>query len=346
MGRNTEQSRVRRMRGFTMIELLVVIAIIATLIALLLPAVQAARESARRTQCRNNLKQIGIALHNYHDIHHMFPPGRERSLVNGAGRCYSAYAHLLAQLDQENAYHHVNFRLDPEDANNVLVMNDPIPLFLCPTDFNWVNLQVGRAVHNYPLNTGTTFPLSPRNPGGVAITGVFYEDSSTKLRDITDGTSQTVCISETVRSKLNGPSVWDGHSATDGFVLTQGNNNTTVGPELTNYVSQCHAPGLLLQQTRGSGWLYGAPGHSMYNHIRVPNDPDIDCRGGIPHSIRNNFLWDRLSHNITAHSRHPKGVFALYCDGHVDFTGDSIDLATWQALGSRNGAETVITQEE
>jgi prepilin-type N-terminal cleavage/methylation domain-containing protein/prepilin-type processing-associated H-X9-DG protein len=332
-------------RGFTLIELLVVIAIIAILIALLLPAVQAAREGARRTQCRNNLKQIGIALHNYHDVHLMYPIGRERSLVDHAGRCYSAYAQLLPFLEQDNAYHKVNFRLDPEDPANVLIMEDPIPLFLCPTDLHWEFLQTNRAVHNYPLNTGTTFPVSPRNPGGVPITGIFYEDSSTRLRDITDGTSQTVCISETVRSKPGGPAVWDGVSATNGFVLTQGNNNTTVGPELTDYATQCHSAGLLLQQTRGSGWFYGVPGHSMYNHIRAPNDPDIDCRGGLPHSADTNFYWDRLSHNIAAHSRHPGGVFALYCDGHVGFASELIDLATWQAVGSRNGGEYVNIDE-
>ena len=336
----------RKRRGFTLIELLVVIAIIAVLIALLLPAVQAAREAARRTQCRNNLKQIGIALHNYHDVQRMFPPGRERSLVDHHGRCYSAYAHILPQLEQTNAFKKVDFQLDPEDAKNVLVMDDPIPGFLCPSDFSWVNLQVNRAVHNYPLCTGTTFPVSPRNPGGVPVTGVFYEDSSTKLRDITDGTSYTVCISETVRSQLNGPTKWDGVSITNGFVLTLGNNNSTVGPELTNYASQCHVVGLTLQQTRGSGWLYGAPGHSMYNHIRGPNDLDIDCRGGLPHSADTNFYWDRLSHNITAHSRHAKGVFALYCDGHVSFTSDSIDLATWQALASRSGSEQIMPEEQ
>ncbi len=331
-------------RGFTLIELLVVIAIVATLVGLLLPAVEAAREGARKSQCRNNLKQIGLALLNYHDVHRMFPPGRERSLTDGAGRCYSAYAHLLGFLEQDAAYHKIDFNLDPEDPANTLVMNDPIPLFLCPSDFTWTNLQPGRAVHNYPLNTGTTYPLSPRNPGGVRITGVFYEDSSTKIRDVTDGTSQTVCISETVRSDLGGPTTWDGVSKTNGFVLTQGNNNSTVGPELTDYATQCHSPGLLLQQTRGSGWLYGAPGHSMYNHIRAPNDPDIDCRGGLPHSSRTNFWWDRLSHDITAHSRHPNGVFALFVDGHVDFTGNQIDLPAWQALGSRDGGEYVAPE--
>ena len=126
-----------------------------------------------------------------------------------------------------------------------------------------------------------------------------------------------------------------------GFVLTQGNDNASSGPELTDYAAQCHGAGLRLQQTRGSRWLYGAPGHSMYNHVRVPNSPDVDCRGGLPHSIRTNFWWDRLSHNIAARSRHEGGVHALFCDGHVAFVSENINEATWQALGSRNAGEVV-----
>jgi prepilin-type processing-associated H-X9-DG protein len=135
--------------------------------------------------------------------------------------------------------------------------------------------------------------------------------------------------------------VWDGVSPTNGFVLTQGNDNASNGPELTNYASQCHGAGLQLQQTRGSRWLYGAPGHSMYNHIRPPNDRDIDCRGGLPHSNRTNYWWDRLSHNVTAHSRHTGGVHALFCDGHVRFVSENTDKSIWQSLGSRNGGEVV-----
>lgn len=333
-------------RGFTLIEILVVIAILGILIGLLLPAVQTAREAARRIQCRNHLKQIGLAMNSYHGTHGAFPPGRLRSLVDGQGRCFSAYAHLLPYLDANVLFNQTNFQANPDDpATNGTALSQTIAYFLCPSDShqilqsNTVNgVIVNSAVHNYPLSTGTTYPLSPRNPGRVPVTGVFFENSRVGFASITDGSSNTVCISETVKSE-GGPSTWDGFSPTNGFVLTAGNDNATVGPELTDYATQCHQPGLRLQQTRGSRWLYGAPGHSMYNHMRPPNDPDVDCRGGLPHSIRSNHWWDRLSLNVAARSRHPGGVNALFCDGHVAFVKNSIDPSVWIALGSRSGGE-------
>lgn len=336
-------------RGFTLIELLVVIAIIAILIALLLPAVQAAREAARRTECRNNLKQLGLALNNYHESCRTLPPGRMRSSTDGQGRCFSAYAHLLPHLDAGPLFKQINFNADPDNlAVNGMAMSQTIKFFLCPSDAsailqsNVVNGQaINSAVHNYPLCTGTTLPVSPRNPGGVRVTGVFYENSRTRFQDVTDGSSSTICISETIKSEPGGPATWDGVSPITGFVLTQGNDNSTNGPELTNYATQCHAAGLLLNLTRGSRWLFAAPGHSMYNHLRTPNDRDVDCRGGLPHSNRTNFWWDRVSHNIAARSWHTGGVHALFVDGHVKFVSDTINLTTWQALGSRDSHEVV-----
>jgi prepilin-type processing-associated H-X9-DG protein len=176
----------------------------------------------------------------------------------------------------------------------------------------------------------------------VPITGIFFENSRIRFADITDGSSQTVCMSETVKSDPSGPPTWDGVSPTNGFVLTVGNDNGFTGPELKNYPGDCSGAGLVLQQTRGSKWLYGAPGHSMYNHIRPPNDTSgPDCRGGEPHSTKNVMLWSVLSHNVTAHSRHTGGVHTLFCDGHIQFVSNSVNLATWQALGSRNRGEVL-----
>jgi len=324
-----------------------VIAIIGVLIALLLPAVQAAREAARRAQCVNNLKQIGIGLHNYSDSFSTFPIGRERGPIDGQGRCFSAYAMVLPFLEQTSAYNAINFSLSPDvgptnaaQAENTTVMNQTLAALLCPSD-KFQKLQGDNGVHNYPLSTGNTYALSPSNPADLPINGIFYENSATRFADVTDGTANTVCVAETVRSDLGGPTTWDGVSATNGFVLTQGNNNSTAGPMLTDYTGQCHGAGLLLQQTRGSRWIYGAPGHSMYNHIRPPNSKDVDCRGGVPHSSRVAALWNALSLNVAAHSRHPGGVNALAVDGSVRFVKDSIDTRSWQALGSRNGGELI-----
>jgi prepilin-type N-terminal cleavage/methylation domain-containing protein/prepilin-type processing-associated H-X9-DG protein len=332
-----------RRHGFTLIELLVVIAISAVLIALLLPAVQQACEAARRSQCKNNLKQLGIALHNYHEAASTLPPGRTANPVDGNGHCFSAYAHLLPYLDQAPIYSQINFSANPDDTAGVdapvLALN--LTVLLCPSDA-FVIMQAGCGIHNYPLNTGTTYPVSLNNSLKTAITGPFYENSSVRFRDFTDGLSQTACISETVKSDPSGPTKWDGTSQTNGFVLTSGNDNLFNGPELTNYASQCAGGGLVLQQTRGSKWVYGAPGHSMYNHIRPPNDTTSpDCRGGIPHSVKTVLLWNALSHNVTAHSLHTGGVHAVFADGHVQFVNSNINLSTWQGMGSRNGSEVL-----
>jgi prepilin-type processing-associated H-X9-DG protein len=282
-------------------------------------------------------------MHNYHESLQTFPPGRIVNYVNGQGHCFSAYAHLLPYLDQATLYSQISFTANPDDAGNA---NAPItammlPALQCPSDNITLVLQAGFGTHNYPMNTGTTFPVSPNNSQGTPITGIFFENSRVRIADILDGSSQTACFAETVKSDASGPAMWDGVSPTNGFVLNQGNTNVPGGPPLTSYPSQCTGAGLTLQQTRGSKWLYGAPGHSMYNHMRVPNDRGVDCRGGEPHSKDTVNDWPNLSHNVTTHSRHTGGVHVLLCDGSVRFASENIDIRIWTAVGSRNGSEAI-----
>jgi prepilin-type N-terminal cleavage/methylation domain-containing protein/prepilin-type processing-associated H-X9-DG protein len=219
-------------RGFTLIELLVVIAIIAVLIALLLPAVQAAREAARRAQCTNNLKQIGLAMHNYHSANNAFPPGSAASfnvlnISNGGSPCiawsgWSAQALLLSYLEQSPIYNAANFMLDPDNDPgnmNTTVIYTKINAFMCPSD---ANVGVAQGQTNAPLNsyyasTGTTTlgrggidaysnqGMGPNNGntiqtcnGGQGSTGVFALSVSYGIQAITDGTSNTVAFGEGV----------------------------------------------------------------------------------------------------------------------------------------------------
>ena len=154
--------------------------------------------------------------------------------------------------------------------------------------------------------------------------------------------SNTVAVTETVRSTATST------YATDplGVFLVTG-NNTTTGPPITSdadYASLClslPSTTTQFQATRGVRWHYGAPGHSMYNHLRPPNDKHPDCRGGLPHSNRSDPLWSWLSLNIAARSKHPGGVNSLMADGHVQFIKNSINVLVWQGLGSRNGGEVI-----
>lgn len=225
----------RRQRGFTLIELLVVIAIIAILIALLLPAVQQAREAARRTQCKNNLKQIGLAFHNYHDIFNTFPPGYITLAANGNTTsevgAYAWGSFILPQLEQNNAFQslgvgNVLLQVNAANAATLAILQTPQPAFRCPTDIgpptnnfvntlapaNWYNMNISNgtgpvpiATSNYVMVSGTGVSTTPAanptdrtTPGTSAVPplGVGFRNSKINFRDITDGTSNTILVGE------------------------------------------------------------------------------------------------------------------------------------------------------
>jgi len=337
--------------AFTLIELLVVIAIIAVLIALLLPAVQAAREAARRIQCTNNLKQIGLALHNYISVSGVLPPGRFNSYINGHGNCWGTYSQLLPQLDQISIYNALNFSLPPDtdtlSASNSTGFETFLNTLICPSDSSPMLITVGGAqfaTHNYNLNVGACYSVvqNPAPPLTGVPNGPFFENSRVGPADFTDGMSNTTAVTETVRSTATSTYANDPLGV---FLIT--GNNASSGPPISSdadYASLCLSlPSSTgqFQATRGVRWHYGAPGHSLYNHLRAPNDKLADCRGGLPHSTRTVMFWSWLSLNIAARSKHPAGVNSLVADGHVQFVKDSINVLVWQGLGTRNGGEVI-----
>jgi prepilin-type N-terminal cleavage/methylation domain-containing protein len=191
-----------RSRGFTLIELLVVIAIIAILIALLLPAVQQAREAARRTSCSNNLKQIGLAFHNYHDTFSIFPNSETGGSIPATLGRASAFAAVLPFLDQGATYNLYNFSLNNTDPANLNAVKQVIPTYLCPTapiprpvPDPVCGADSGRAPGTYAVCVGSGDPWgSPTDPHNGAIVAPTY--GRTRMRDIVDGTSSTLLIGE------------------------------------------------------------------------------------------------------------------------------------------------------
>lgn len=207
---------MRYRRGFTLIELLVVIAIIAILVALLLPAVQNAREAARRTQCRNNLKQIGVALHNYHTSHNVFPPGyisgaTYPATTNGWSWCTM----LLPSLDQAPLYNTINLQLPVEHAANLAAAAASLPVFLCPSDQTGAGtFPITDAVGNVvipaaaAMSYAATVGDDSSEADGLTGNGTIYRNSNTKISDIVDGTSTTVLVGDRAWGYSNG--TWSG----------------------------------------------------------------------------------------------------------------------------------------
>ncbi|MEX1042587.1 MAG: DUF1559 domain-containing protein [Pirellulaceae bacterium] len=296
--------------GFTLVELLVVIAIIGVLVALLLPAVQQARESARRISCNNNLKQQGIALHNYHDTLGSLPPGHILEGTNLSDRMTFA-AFLWPYIEQGALYDQIPAPKSPDfggcgNSTQTAVMRTIVSGFQCPSNGDSLFGHSCRSRNSYVSNAGIGLLKKELPPSHTR--GIFYQNSGMKLRDLTDGTSNTVGVSETVYVPYDQRGAYRGAwSYAEGSHYQHDNTpNSSVPDELRT--SMCDT--------------------------NLPEDPLAPCIGTYAaHNSR--------AINMAARSRHPGGVLALLMDGSVRFVSSTVDLSTWQALGTPRGHEVV-----
>jgi len=334
-------------RGFTLIELLVVIAIIAVLIALLLPAVQAAREAARRAQCVNNLKQIGLGLANYESAILSLPWGSGPAGWNQ----WSACTMLMPYLEQSPLYNAINFANTgnanaPSNSANTTILRSVVAGFLCPSDLD--RLTNPEAHNNYMGNMGTSPDSCPNSlptglfgmVGGGCVKSVASGGTGLgfiiRLRDITDGTSNTAAFSEMVKGIGTSMTNPDPIRPSSSLYTVTGVNSVSTTQA---YYTACLANGpSASSQYQNSGlgdgtgaWLHvGIPGCSQYSHIMLPNS--WNCAD------------DRFQAGAyTASSRHSGGVNVLFADGSVHFVKSSVSVTTWWALGTRANGEVITS---
>jgi prepilin-type N-terminal cleavage/methylation domain-containing protein/prepilin-type processing-associated H-X9-DG protein len=343
--------------AFTLIELLVVIAIIGVLLGLLLPAVQQVREAAARTQCQNNLKQMGLAFHNYENTRRCFPGYTDPPIDGTDARGYAPHAHLLPYIEQDNlgrGYDPTQTQLFINPGTNqsvapslVQTVQTVIPIYVCPSDplpvVQTTNVSSTYTVPprnygafaglNYVVNCGSGAAYGGQGGSGdirVPTDGIFWFGSRTRIASITDGTSNTLLVAEALRGNGNpdpfGPALL-GQTADLTGVATLTLNDFPPGGVVPPLNATSYLQGIGWNSGRCSSWLWGTLSRNGFNTFLRPNDPTPDVIYRIPG-------W------FTARSRHPGGVNILLCDGSVRFVSNGIDPNTWRSLSTRSGGET------
>jgi prepilin-type N-terminal cleavage/methylation domain-containing protein/prepilin-type processing-associated H-X9-DG protein len=349
-------------RAFTLVELLVVIAIIAVLVALLLPAVQMAREAARRSQCANNLRQLGLALHNYHATFGYFPPEgmrvfrttAERWNNSGGEQFWSMKVFLLPYLDRADIYNAANLDLraygEPPGGGswatdqNATLRKARIETLLCPSDFHYDHPNPHATSQNYAPNHGTE-----RRFNNWRTNGIVYQpgwdwayNKPVSLRDLIDGTSTTAAFSEWIRGGMQGSFTADRGEYLAVTWSAPSVNLYPFGPpglaqrEGDKWHEQvCEQSTVFQWDFKGELWWLAHAGRGTgIGFSKRPNRKS--CNAG---------AWDVGTHLMAPSSLHPGGVNVLFADGRVRFITDDIDQQIYFGIATRDGREPISERE-
>jgi prepilin-type N-terminal cleavage/methylation domain-containing protein/prepilin-type processing-associated H-X9-DG protein len=349
MGIDMKRRLVVPRTAFTLVELLVVIAIIGILVGLLLPAVQAAREAARRMQCQNNVRQLMLSAHNHESALRYLPPSYRGQQIGGAPGYFDLWgtlALLTPYLEQTNVYNVIDltktmYQLTPPYGIQAPVaVVTRVPSFICPSDkaesvcSNAYAITGDFAPSNYAfcLGTGTTTGRTGWRGSPWDADGVFFAQSKVKITDIKDGSSNTIGVSERLLGE-------GGESTSLASRADLKPQRMFVNPGAETNDANCGSSlRINFSQRRMYTWVAGEPRCTSYNHYYLPNDKvNPDC---VANFTGSDPLTRSSGHGLsTARSMHTGGVNAAYCDGSARFIAESIDMTTWRALATRIGGE-------
>lgn len=329
-----------RRRGFTLIELLVVIAIIAVLVALLLPAVQQAREAARRSQCKNNLKQLGVAIHNYIEANKYLPPSASIDLsvsTTGNNGSWGIHGRLLQYLEQTNLGDKVD--LNTAWDFQLVISGIKVAAYSCPSDPKSDQVRDpggGRALlypTTYGFNYGSWFIFNPTT--GMGGEGAFFPNSRLSDGAFTDGTSNTLLASEV--------KAWTPYNRNGGPT------NTTIPTDAVGVAAQVATGTDFKKDTGHTEWPDGRVHHNGFTTTLTPNSVVNYINGGVSYDADYNSWQEGRNGNtgsptyaaITSRSHHVGSVNVALVDGAVRTVTDKVDIGIWRALGSRANGEVI-----